>query len=103
MLTHAEPGAAAQDELGGLGDGAVIHAGIRGVQLADVQAVGLGARPTDGELLRADVAAVGAFAQRVGEEQELELLPLRAPAVPVHPGVLPPRLAEDVRAAVSLG
>lgn len=69
-----------------------------------MQAVGgVGTHPMDTKLVLADVCAVRGFAQRVGKYQELELLPLLAPAVPVHPGMLFLQLAVDFCFVVSLG
>lgn len=103
-LTHCELCPSAQEELGGLGHGAVVGAAVRGTQVADVQAVGaLGPRLTDTKPVLAHICAVGGFAQCVGKHQELEMLPLLAPAVPVHPNVLLLQLAEDFGFIVSLG
>lgn len=104
LLTHTEPCPAAQEELGGLGDGAVVGAVVRGMEVADVQAVGaVGPRLMDSKLVLAHVCAICGFAQCVGKYQELEMLPLLAPAVPVHPGVLLLQLTEDFGFIVSLG
>lgn len=104
MLTHTELCPAAQEELGGLGDGAVIGAVVRGVEVADVQAVGgVGTRPMDTKLVLHDVCTVRGFAQQVGKYQELEILPFLAPAEPVHPGMLLPQLTADFCIIVSLG
>lgn len=68
MLTHTQMCPAAQKELGGLGDGAVVGAVVRGVELADVQAVGaVGTRPLDTKFVLADVCAARDFAQQVGK------------------------------------
>lgn len=103
-LTHTETCPAAQEELGGLGDGAVIGAIVRGMEVADVQAVGvMGTPPMDTKLVLADVCAIRGFAQQAGKYQELEILPLLAPAVPVHPSMLLLQLTEDFCFTVSLG
>lgn len=89
VRTHTELRASAQEELEGLGHGAVIGAVVRGVEVADVQAVGLvGTAHRDTKLVLADVCTVRGFAQRVGIHQELKILSLLAPAEPVHPNLL---------------
>lgn len=104
LLTHSELCPTAQEELGGLGDGAVVGAAVRGVQAADVQAVGaLGPRLMDTKPVLAHICAVGGFAQCVGKHQELKMLLLLAPAVPVHPIVLLFQLTKDFSFIVSLG
>lgn len=63
MLTHSEPCPSAQEELGGLGDGAVIDPIVRGMEVADAQAVGgAGTCSLGTELLLAHVCAIGGFA-----------------------------------------
>lgn len=74
------------------------------MQVGDVQAVGaVGSCLMDTEPVLAHICAVGGFAQCVGKHQELKMLPLMAPAVPVHPGVLLLQLTEDFSFIVSLG
>lgn len=69
-----------------------------------MQAVGaVGPHLTDTEPVLAHVCAVDGFSQCVGKHQELKMLPLVAPAVPVHPGVLLLQLTEDFSFIVSLG
>lgn len=104
MLTHTELRPAAQEELGGLGDGAVIGAVVRGVEVTDVQAVrAAGTCPRDTKLGLTDVCAVYGFAKWAGKYQELEILLLLAPAVPVQPSMLCLQLTEDFCFIVSLG
>lgn len=104
MLTHTKMCPTAQEELEGLGDGAVVGAIVRVMELADAQAVrAVGTCPLDTKFVLADVCAVCGFAQRVGKHQELKILPLLAPAVPVHPRVLLLQLTGDFCFTVSLG
>lgn len=68
LLTHCELCPAAQEELGGLGDGAVVGAAVWGMQVADVQAVGaVGPRLMDTKLVLLHIWAVCGFAQCVGK------------------------------------
>lgn len=68
MLTHAELGRSAQDELGGLDGAAVVGAVVGAVQPADVQPGGVvGTHPVNAELLLADVCAICGFSQRIGK------------------------------------
>lgn len=103
LLTHSELCPSAQEELGGLGDGAVVGAAVWGLQVADVQAVGaVGPRLTDTKLVLAHICAVDGFAKCVGKHQELKMLPLLAPAVPVQPSSLL-QVTEDFSFVASLG
>lgn len=72
--------------------------------MADVQAVGaLGPRLMDTELVLRHIWAICGSAHCVGEQQELELLPLLAPAVPVDPGMLLLQVTEDFSFIAGLG
>lgn len=72
--------------------------------MADVQAVGaLGPRLMDAELVLPHIWVICGFAHCVGEQQELELLPLLAPAVPVDPSMLLLQVTEDFSFIAGLG
>ena len=74
------------------------------MEAADVQAVGgAGTRPLHTKLVLADVCTIDGFAQRAGIYQELEILHLLDPAVPVHASVLFLQLTEDCCFIVGLG
>lgn len=73
------------------------------MQVADVQAVGaLGPHLTDTKLVLPHIWAICGSAHCAGEQQEFKMLPLLAPAVPVHPGMLRLQLTGDFSFIASL-